>query len=62
MDQRSALEDLHALAATGHTTTQTELAGKWLTHFGAERVQDLDVGMLEAIACYVRKGVSPPHA
>ena len=60
MDQRSALEDLCAPAATGHTTMQTELARKWLTHFGADRVQDLDLGMLEAIACYVRNGVAPP--
>ncbi|WP_321821036.1 MULTISPECIES: hypothetical protein [unclassified Burkholderia] len=60
MDQRSALENLYALAATGHTTTQTELAHKWLTYFGADRVQDLDLGMLEAIACYVGKGISPP--
>lgn len=61
MDQRSAMEDLNALAATGHTTTQTELSHKWLTHFGADRVQDLDIGVLEAIAFYVRKGISPPN-
>ncbi|RKU04055.1 hypothetical protein C7H84_07375 [Burkholderia sp. Nafp2/4-1b] len=61
MDQRSALEDLSALAATRHTTTQAELARRWLSHFGADRVQDLDLGILEAIACYVRKGISPPN-
>ncbi|EDT43261.1 hypothetical protein [Burkholderia ambifaria] len=60
MDQRSALEDLCAPAATGHTTKEAELARKWLAHFGADSVQDLDLGVLEAIACYVRKGVSPP--
>ncbi|MFP3501614.1 hypothetical protein [Burkholderia sp. SIMBA_062] len=60
MDQRSALEDLCAPAATGYTTTQAELARKWLAHFGADRVEDLDLGMLEAIACYVSRGVSPP--
>ncbi|AFJ88056.1 hypothetical protein QZM46_29585 [Burkholderia vietnamiensis] len=61
MDERSALEDLSALAATGHTTAHAELARKWLAHFGADRVQDLDLGMLEAIACYVRDGIAPPH-
>ncbi|HHX4053256.1 MAG: hypothetical protein ACN6QT_29085 [Burkholderia contaminans] len=62
MDHRSALEDLKTVAATGHTTTQTELWRKWLAHFGAEREQDLDLGVLEAIAGYVGKGVAPPNA
>ncbi|KAB0643216.1 hypothetical protein [Burkholderia latens] len=61
MDQRSALEDLSALAATAHTATHAELARKWLSHFGADRVQDLDLGVLEAIAGYVRNGISPPN-
>ena len=61
MDQRSALEGMNPLAATSYTATETALWRKWLSHFGAERVQDLDLGVLEAIACYVRKGVSPPN-
>ncbi|CAG9253232.1 MULTISPECIES: hypothetical protein [Burkholderia] len=61
MDQRSALEDTNPRAATGYTAAETALWRKWLSHFGAERVQDLDLGVLEAIAGYVGKGVSPPN-
>ncbi|WP_205816965.1 hypothetical protein [Burkholderia sp. Ac-20345] len=57
MDEHSALEDLSVLAATGQAA---ELSRKWLTFFGADSMRDLDIGMLEAIADYVRRGATPP--
>jgi hypothetical protein len=61
MDDHSALRDLYSRKSSGHTTVQAELSRKWLTYFGVDCVEELDLGILEAIAYYVSRGTAPPN-
>ncbi len=47
-------------AVSNQDSSREILAAAWLSHFGVDFPEELDLGTLEAIGQFVRDGCAPP--